>query len=85
MTPWIHSLRKEQLLTIAEEFDLDPEGTVKDIRRVLTLVTAGQHTEEFQQRLLDLELLHTRAPSPTKAETDVEESPVGQLSIPPPQ
>ena len=47
-------------------------------------VTTGQHTEE-QQRLFDPELQHKRVPSPTKADVDVEESQVEQLSIPTPQ
>ena len=71
-TSSIHSLRKDHLLAIAEEFNLDPEGTVEDIRRrFLALVAAGQHTEELQQRLLELETIHTCAPSPTKAQADV--------------
>ena len=62
-TSRIQSLRNDQLQAIAEEFDLVPEGTVEDIRRrFLTLVAAGQHTEDVQQRLLDLEMIHTRAP-----------------------
>ena len=69
-TTWIHSLRREQLLAIAEEFQLDIEGTVEDIRRrFLHMVTTTTHDEKVQKRLAEIDLEETGAETLTVLET----------------
>ena len=82
-TTWTTSLRIEQLLAIAEEFQLDIKATVEDIRRLfLHMVSTGTHDEKVQKRLAEMDLPYTLAPSPTKLEIELEETKAETLTVP---
>ena len=59
---WVYYRRREQLITIAAEFGLDPKGTVSELRtRVAAFVSLGTHNVQVNQRLVELEQLHRNA------------------------
>nr|XP_032289982.1 uncharacterized protein LOC116650439 [Drosophila virilis] len=52
----IYQRRKEELVAIAQEFGLDKEGCVEELRRRLsTSVQEGSHSSEIWARLAELE------------------------------
>ena len=63
-TTWIHSLRKDQLVRYAEEFNINADGTVEELRkRFHSFVTETSHEEDTLQRLAYLERKHSSAVS----------------------
>ena len=49
------------------------------------MVATGPHKENVQQRLSEVEMLYTRAPSPTILELDPEDDSVESLNVPEPK
>lgn len=77
-TSWIRNLKKEELVALAEEFQIDSSGTVDELRKRLSDFTSAADSAQAQQRLRELEQQHSRSPSPSPAYLEI---PCGSKSV----
>ncbi|KNC20864.1 hypothetical protein FF38_04220 [Lucilia cuprina] len=59
------SLRKDELVQYLEEFDLDANGTVEEMRKRFATFISGEHKEKVLTRLEEREKKHGRCQTPT--------------------
>ncbi|KAL7725906.1 hypothetical protein ACLKA6_000673 [Drosophila palustris] len=58
---WVHQRRKDELVAVAQEFGLDSEGLVEDLRkRLCAFIREGNHSPETWARLAALEAQYAK-------------------------
>ncbi|KAL7725993.1 hypothetical protein ACLKA6_005742 [Drosophila palustris] len=68
---WVNFRRREELVAMATEFNLDIEGTVQELRsRVATFISTGSHDDQVIKRLEELEQQHRLASGSDQADPD---------------
>ncbi|KAL7723298.1 hypothetical protein ACLKA6_017024 [Drosophila palustris] len=68
---WVYFRRREELVAMATEFNLDIEGTVQELRsRVATFISTGSHDDQVIKRMEELEQQYRLAPGSDQPDPD---------------